>query len=36
MSKLGVETLPDLIKQLEGVVLTSALYTEINAPRAPD
>jgi two-component system response regulator FixJ len=36
MSKLGVETLPDLIRQLEGVVLTSALYTEINAPRAPD
>jgi two-component system response regulator FixJ len=36
MNKLGVETLPDLIKLLESVELTSELYTEINAPRDPD
>lgn len=36
MNKLGVEALPDLIKLLENVELTSELYTEINAPRDPD
>ena len=36
MNKLGVETLPDLIKLLEGVELTSELYTELNAPHDPD
>jgi FixJ family two-component response regulator len=36
LTKLRVQTLPDLIQLLEGVELNPELYLEINAPHDPD